>query len=264
MLTEVKNNIRLVKLSIKYNIIKAMDNRVSFIGQVLGMILNDAIMIVQWVVLFSLKDNIGGYGFSDVLLLWGIAAGIYGVAHTLFDGAFTITDLILAGKLDAFLVQPKNTLLYVTTSKMAVSAFGDLVYALILLLVVHPSITTCLLYILFIVLGGIICAAFSIILHSLSFYFGSSEDIAHTLNSAMVNFATYPDGIFDEKTKILLLTIIPVGWAVYVPMNVLMSFNLGLLISILLFTLFITTLAYIIFKNGLKRYSSSNLMSARI
>ena len=70
MLTEVKNNIKLIFVSFKYNILKAMDNRISFISQVLGMMLNNGMMIIQWVVLFSLKDNIGGYGFKEILLLW--------------------------------------------------------------------------------------------------------------------------------------------------------------------------------------------------
>ena len=75
---------------------------------------------------------------------------------------------------------------------------------------------------------------------------------------------TYPDGIFDGKVRLLLLTIIPVSWIMYIPIDVMLSFNIGLTLSVIVFTIFIITLAYIIFKNGLKRYSSSNLMSARI
>lgn len=84
MLTEVKNNLKLVGLSFKYNLLKAMDNRAAFISQVLGMILNDGLMIIQWIVLFSIQSNIGGYGFKEILLLWGLAAGTFGIAHMFF------------------------------------------------------------------------------------------------------------------------------------------------------------------------------------
>ena len=42
------------------------------------------------------------------------------------------------------------------------------------------------------------------------------------------------------------------------------DFDYKLLLLILLITVFLVVLANIIFNNGLKRYSSSNLMSARI
>ncbi len=84
MLTEVKKNIKLIFLCFKYNLLRAMDNKVSFISQIIGMIVNNSMMILEWVVLFSLKDNMGGYGFNDVLLLWGLSASIYGVVHVLY------------------------------------------------------------------------------------------------------------------------------------------------------------------------------------
>lgn len=264
MLMEVKSHIKLIFMSFKYNLLKGMDNRVAFIGQVLGMLLNNALMIIQWIVLFSIKDNIGVYVFKDVLLLWGLAASTYGVAHTFFESVFTLSNLIIEGKLDAFLVQPKNTLLYVATSKMKVSAVGDILYGFIILIILHLPLITSLLFILFSITGGLIVAAVAIIFNSLTFYFGSSEEIATTINNTIVNVGTYPDGIFDGKVRLLLLTIIPVSWIMYIPIDVMLSFNIGLTLSVIVFTIFIITLAYIIFKNGLKRYSSSNLMSARI
>ena len=264
MLTEVKNHIKLIFISLKYNLLKSMDNRTAFIFQILGMALNNAVMIIQWIVLFSIKDNIGGYTFNDILLLWGLAATTYGVAHAFFESSFTLSNLIIEGKLDAFLVQPKDTLLYVSTSKMKVSALGDILYGYIILIVLSPSLKTWLLFTIFSITGGLIAASVAIIMNSLTFYFGSSEELANTINNAIVNSATYPDGIFDNKIKILLLTIIPVSWTIYIPINVIKSFDFGLILSIVLFTLFVMSLAYIIFKNGLKKYSSSNLMSARI
>lgn len=241
-----------------------MDNRTAFISQILGMILNNGLMIIQWIVLYSLKDNIGGYTFNDILLLWGLAASTYGVAHIFFSNAFSLSTLIIEGKLDAFLVQPKDTLLYVSTSKTSISAIGDLFYGYIILIILHPPLITWLLFTLFTITGGLITAAFSIILNSITFYLGNSEDISHTLNNALISFSTYPDGIFDSKVKILFLTLIPVSWIIYIPINVMSNLNIGLIAVILLFTILIITTAYIIFRNGLKRYSSSNLMSARI
>ena len=73
MLMEVKNQIKVIFLSIKYNIMRQMENKVTFITNILFMILNNASFILQWVILFSLKEEIGGYTIKEVVLLWGIA-----------------------------------------------------------------------------------------------------------------------------------------------------------------------------------------------
>ena len=74
MLTEAKNQIKISVLSIKYALMREMLNKVTFISNVLFMILNNASFIVQWIILFAIKDNIAGYGIKQVLLLWGIAS----------------------------------------------------------------------------------------------------------------------------------------------------------------------------------------------
>ena len=92
MLTEVKNQIKVTSLSFKYSLMRDMLNKVSFISNIFFMIINNATMIVQWIILFSLKENFGGYTFRQVLLLWGFASGVYGVAHFFFKNAFNLSN----------------------------------------------------------------------------------------------------------------------------------------------------------------------------
>lgn len=79
----------------------------------------------------------------------------------------------------------------------------------------------------------------------------------------IINFSVYPDGIFKNSTKIILYTVIPVGISNYLPVHIIKDFNLTAFIFIIVGTVTITFLSNVIFKQGLKRYSSSNLMSAR-
>lgn len=261
---EVKNQLKVTKLSIKYAIMREMLNKATFISNIIFMILNNSCMIVQWVVLYSLKDNIGGYTFKQILLLWGMAASVYGVSHFFFEKAYNLSDTINNGKLDAYIIQPKNVLISAITSDIKVSALGDILFAIIIYFIYGFTIEGFILFILFSITGGLILTSISIILNSLSFWFNNSLMIADVGNSLMVNFATYPDGIFKGVTKMLLFTIIPVGIANYIPIQVLTKFNPLLLITNLLVCAFLMFLAYIVFYRGLKRYSSSNLMSSRI
>lgn len=264
MLMEVRNQFKVFLLSFKYSLMREMLNKVTFVTNILFMILNNASFIIQNVILFSLKDDVGGYEFKQVLLLWGMAAGNYGVSRLFFRNAFRLADTINNGKLDAYLVQPKNVLISCITSDVETSAIGDLVYGYIMLFVYGFSISRLLLFTLFIVCGGLILTSISVILSSLSFWFSKTDIIVDTGNSLMTNFATYPDGIFKGLVKVLLFTLIPVGIVNYIPVRILREFNINLFLIVILVTLFLIIFSFIIFYKGLKRYSSSNLMVARV
>ena len=121
-----------------------------------------------------------------------------------------------------------------------------------------------ILFTLFVICGGLILTAISVMLSSLSFWFSRSDMLVETGNSLMNLTATYPDGIFKGITKILLFTLIPVGIVNYIPVKIITQFNLQLFLIVILVTTLFILLAFIIFNKGLKRYSSSNLMIARI
>ena len=264
MLQAVKNQIRVTLKTIKYGLMREMLNKTSFIMNVVFMILNNASFIIQWVVIYSLREDVGGYEFNQVLLLWAIAAATYGFAHFGFRNAFSLSDTITNGKLDSYLVQPKNVLISSITSGIGVSAIGDIIYGYIVLVISGITLTKFLLFTLFSVTGAIVIVDVAVILGSLSFWIGRSDMIADTGNSLIVNFATYPDGIFKGVSRILLLTVIPVGLTAYFPVWIMTKFDLGLTLIVIAITITLTVLTFIIFYRGLRRYSSSNLMISKI
>lgn len=264
MLMAVKNQFKVAFLSVKYALMREMLNKTTFLMNIVFMLLNNASFIIQWIVLFSLKENVGGYTFKQVLLLWGFAAGTYGFSRFFFKRAFNLTDIINNGKLDSFLVQPKNVLISAITSDVEVSAIGDFIYGYIMLFVFGFTLPRFLLFTLFMITGGLILTSITVILSSLSFWFQKADIIADTGNSLMVNFATYPDGIFKGIAKMLLFTLIPVGIVNYIPIQIMTEFNLSLTILIVGISILFVVLAFVIFYKGLKKYSSSNLMVARI
>ena len=264
MLMEVKNQFKVTKLSIKYALMRAMLNKVTFISNVIFMILNNSAMIIQWIVLFSLKPEFGGYSLKQVLLLWGMAAGCYGVSRFFFKKAFSLSYTICSGKLDSYIVQPKNILLSAITSDVEVSALGDMLFAIIMFFIYGFSLSGLIMIVFFSITGGIILTSISVILNSLSFWISNSDMISEVGNNIMVNFATYPEGIFKGITKWLLFTIIPVGIVNYIPVKIIINFNINLLLINIGITILLIVLAFTIFYKGLKKYSSSNLMNARV
>ena len=126
------------------------------------------------------------------------------------------------------------------------------------------NIKNFILFTFFLTTGALIVTSISIILSSLSFWFNKSDVIVEVGNNLMVNFATYPDGIFKGIAKILLFTLIPVGIANYIPIHIIKEFNIYLFLIVIFVTILLITLSFIVFNRGLKKYSSSNLMIARI
>ena len=264
MLTEAKNQIKISFLSIKYAIEREMLNKITFLSNIIFMILNDASMIVQWIILYSLKDNVGGYTFKQILLLWGLAAGTYGFSGFFFKAAHSLSDAINTGKLDNYLIQPKNVLISYATSSVEVSAIGDILYAYIMLFFYGITPVSLLLFTFFTITGGLILTSMSIIFSSLSFWFGKVDALSDTMNNMMINFSIYPEGIFKGIIKVLFYTIIPIGFANYLPIQIITKFDLNCFLITTIVTIIIVSLSFIIFYQGLKKYSSSNLMNVRI
>ena len=264
MFRAIKKELKIISLSTYYAIQREMLNKASFLSNVIFMILNNLSMIIQWIVLFNLKSNIAGFEFKDILLMWGMAASTYGFSHFLFEKAYSLSSLIVDGSLDNYLVQPKSVLLSAISSQIGVSALGDLIFGYIMLMLYGITLPNFLLFTLFTISGGIINLSVAIISGSFSFWFKNSDVIEETSSHLMVSFATYPGGIFKGIVKVLLYTFIPVGFVTFLPVELLINFDLKLMLIVFGVSLLFIALATFIFYRGLKRYSSSNLMIARI
>ena len=261
----VRKNLALIFKYLKLNLQKEAQYKTSFILQIVMMIANNAFFIIQWLIIFSITDDIGGYGLNEVLLIWGIAAGGFGVAHLFFEGVFNLSDQVYNGKLDVFLTQPKNVLINVACSKCTPSAIGDILYVFVVLIIIGAPWWWYFAAIPVIILGGLIYASMVLCYQTLSFHIKKGDAIANMANFVMTGFNTYPPVIFNIITKVVLYTIVPAGFMVFVPVeHLFLGFNIWWLLGVLGVTIFIVSLAFILFKWGLKKYNSGNLMGGRL
>ncbi|KYC44971.1 MAG: hypothetical protein APG10_01279 [Candidatus Methanofastidiosum methylothiophilum] len=248
----------------KMNFRSQMEYKKAFFIQVGGMILNDFAFLVFWFLLFeNFKSsfNARGIDFNNIVLVWAIAASSFGIIHALFGGFRILTNTIINGKLDNFLLYPSNTLFLAGISYSDVSAWGDILYGYIIFFSFFPvNFLSFFLFTYFIILGAIFFGSFLILLSSITFFIGNSEQLKETFFNAIISFSTYPEKFFSGTIKIILFTFIPVGLGIYIPVRVITKFNL-LLFLISTFTTFIFFIFSIfIFYRGLKKYESSSLM----
>ena len=265
MCMAVKNNLKLILSYFKLNVKKEWKYKASFFMQIAMMILNDLFFIIQWIIIFGLVDNIGGYGFKETMLLWAVAAGGYGFSHTFFAGAWNIKDIVYEGKLDVYLTQPKSVLINVCASSTDIAAIGDLLYAYVVLIMIGAPWYWYLLMIPAMILSGLVYVAVYVVYVSLCFHVKRGDAIAKSVEGTINKAGNYPPGIFNFAIKTLFYTVIPTFFFTFVPVQYFFLTPSLMWMGIALgVTVFWVALAFIVFNLGLKKYSSSNLMVGRL
>lgn len=261
----VAKNLALIFKYFKLNMQKEYQYKTAFFMKIIMMILNNALFILQWIIIFQVADKIGNYGFQQVMLLWALSAGSYGVAHAFFEGAFNIGNMVYEGKLDVYLTQPKNVLINLICSETSVSAIGDMIYSFIALAIAGASWWWYLAIIPVCIVGGIIYAAIVVCFQTLSFYIKKGTSIADVINTSTIMFSNYPPVIFNTIIKLVLFTIIPCGVIVFIPAEyIFLSFNIWYVLIMIAFAIVVISLAFALFKAGLRKYNSGSLMGGRL
>lgn len=250
---------------IKYNLASAMEYRASFISQSLFMILNDVLFLFIWFLFFEKFNEVNGFNFKDMINLWIFGAGTYGIVNTFFGNSAFLNKIISQGELDFYLAFPKNHLFHILISKMEVAAIGDILFSVIAFLFVHPiSIYTISMLVIGLILGSLIMISFYILIGSMAFYLGRSETLHHSLMNSLLHFSTNPSSVFQGFIKFFIFFVIPAGFITFIPADLLKEFSLEKLIYLILFTIISFIISLKIYSNGLKKYTSGNLINIRV
>lgn len=246
------------------NLSAAMEYRVAFASQVVGMALNDAIMIFFWYLYFRQFPQVGGWGLADILRLWGVVALAFGLGTALFGQCVRLATLIANGQLDYYLALPKDTLLHVLVSRMSVSAWGDVAFGVVAFLLAGDLRPVSLvLFALFAVTSCAVFVAYHVLVGSLAFWLGNSEAVGSQASASLMNFATYPGSIFHGWVKLLTFTLIPAALIGHLPVALLRRFDPLVFLGVVGFALGITLLSIAVFRLGLRRYASGSLVVLR-
>ena len=261
----VKNNLKLILSYFKLNVKKEWKYKASFFMQIVMMILNDLFFIIQWFIIFGLVDSIGGYGSNETMLLWAVAAGGYGFSHAFFGGAWNIKDIVYEGKLDVYLTQPKSVLLNVCCSSTEIAAIGDIIYSFVVLVIIQAPWYWYLLMVPAMILSGLLYVAAYVVYVSLWFHIKRGYAVAKIVEGTINKAVNYPPGIYNTVVKWLFYTIIPTFFFTFIPAQ---YFFITPSITWMLVALGVTIvwviLAFVCFRLGLRKYSSSNLMGGRL
>lgn len=248
----------------KFNLASAMEYRWSFISQVALMTVNDFMMLFFWWLIFSRVPDIAGWTFRDVITMQSVVALAFGLNVSVFGNLHRIPQLIARGQLDYYLLLPKDPLLHMLVSRSDISGFGDMAFGIAAFMVfTSVSWQRVILFLATSLAAATVYASFVTVAGSLAFLMGNAQTVGAQLAQAMVTFSGYPGSLFKGAVRALLYSAIPVGFFAYVPVELLRNFSWTLFAGLIAFAACSAIVAKALFRAGLRRYESGNLMAIR-
>lgn len=252
----------------KTNLLSAMEYRGAFLMQLFGMMLNNAIYFVFWIIFFDRFEEINGWGLGDMFLLYGIVALAFGAGTYLFGNALHLSGIIANGELDYYLALPKPVLLHVLASRSIASSAGDFVFGLLSFAVAAAtdgfSLAMLARYLLAAVAATTVVVSFLVLVQSLAFWTGSASLLTSSAVNAIITFAIYPITLFDGTAKLLLFIVIPAAFVGALPAQFVRAFDWNSLGLLLLGATAFLGASLFAFYRGLRRYESGSAIQVRM
>lgn len=220
-------------------------------------------------VVLSRYPDIGGWGFHDVALLYGLRL----MAHALYNIPLQVLwsqeEMVRDGSFDRFLLRPLHPFLQLLTSRVPVNAVGDSLVALAVFAyaarVADVSWTpVSVLYVVLVIVGGaLIEGAVQLLITAASFSAVQVWPARFFADNVILSFGSYPLSVFDVALQWVLTWLLPIAFIAYVPADAVLDGRgvLGLtspaawlvpLVGVAWFTL-----AYRFWRRRLDRYAST-------
>lgn len=246
------------------NLQAAMEFRAAFLTQVIGMVVNNGLYFLFWIIFFERFSNVGGYNLGDIALLYGVAACSIGLAVFLFGNVLSLAEVISEGKLDYYLSLPRPPLLHALASRSVASGLGDASYGVISFLVVGPhSADGVARFVVAVICGAAVFIGFLVLVNSMAFWSGGANQVSSQAFMALVTFAIYPVSLFDGLGRLMLFTLMPAALIGTVPAEFVRGFGWDGLLRMAAGAGLFLGLAVFVFERGLRRYESGSAITTQ-
>lgn len=217
-------------------------------------------------IIYSYTPGIAGWSFYEMLLLSGIFDLIWVLTNVwILNPLQELPEKIYSGSLDFDLLKPVNTQVIASFSRF--SLLEIIVPVLLpLFLIVYSIVKIGLVVAWWQIVGGVLMLAVSLfILYCFSFLLVSCSFFVNRFHTFRVIFnrlreaLRYPLHIYPLALRIVLLTVIPIGVAIFYPVKLLVeglgAWEVVLYICVAGFFFLVSRLVFLV---GLKRYSSAS------
>jgi len=242
-----------------------MQSKVDFFMGFLAFFTNQALGILFLWVVFAQIPDLQGWGFNEVLFIYGFAQIPRGLDHMFTDLIWGLGQhMVIDGSFDRYLLRPINPLFHICADKFQPDGIGELLIGCIIIAIAASnlsiSITPIVIVMFFvaIIAGTVIYTSIKLFFASLSFWIKQSIAIMN-FTYIFADFAKYPISIYAAPVRFTLSFIIPFAYVAFFPAAAFLGreplfSTIGVSVVIAITT---WAIAYGTFKKGMRRYESA-------
>lgn len=251
--------ISFLSASLKEMLIYRLDCIAGMVSQIVTQLVS---IIFVWIT-FQNTDNLAGWNFEQILLLYGGMLTSIGIVTFCFDALYDIgPKYIREGDFDKILLRPVHPLISIIGESRDFTAFGyfglGLFLTISMLIKLAIPITFFLVakIVFFSIIGATIIGAINTIFSISSFWTYKSNEVIWTF-FRIHTFAQYPIDIYNGFIKFLITYIFPFAFVSYYPtMNYLGMDKYMIYISPIV-AIFLWIIAIKVWNWALKKYRST-------
>jgi len=251
------NFFRFLITALRTNFRLSIACKATFIVNVVVGIIKHGFFLAAWMFFFDLYEDIHGWTFRNLLLVYGLISIGIGTIEVFFYGLREIPQIVESHMLDSYLVQPQNIILNIALSKGHIASLSDLITGLIAIIYSSVPVFS---FILLLPLSIIFMFALYLYIGSLIFFIKNSSELIKELYRNAIIIATQPNAAYNGLLKSLTLTILPVGFLSFFPVNFTKTSDYLYLVISYAGTLSFLAISWMLFYQGLKRYESGHLL----
>jgi ABC-2 type transport system permease protein len=242
---------------------RTLAHRVDFAFDVLAATIGIGTVLATTLAIFHQTHSLAGWSRAKVFVLIGIFSLVQGIRASLIDPSLTtFVETIRDGTLDEALLRPAPSWFTATSRDHAPLALGQAVLGLGILtaglteLPTAPGPWSVAVAVTLIGCAVVISWAISLIIASLAFWAGRLE--LFPMTASLWQIGQYPAGIYGRGLRITVTYFLPLAGMITFPAEVLTRIGSpGMLIGGLGAAAAFATLAIVIFRLGLRRYTGA-------
>lgn len=220
---KILENISLYLSLLKISLKEILIYRIDCIAGIFSQLVVQVVSLIFIFIVFQNTENIAGWNFEQILLLYGVTRVSIGISGYCFDALYDIgPKYIRNGEFDKILLRPVHPLISIIGASKEFESLADFFIGLgitvYMLYTLAIPITVLLIFkiIFFSIIGALIIGAINTIFSITSFWTYRSNEIIWSFYR-IYTFTEYPIDIYNVFIKILITIILPFAFVAYYP-----------------------------------------------
>lgn len=220
---KVLDNISLYFSLLKVSLKEILIYRIDCIVGIFSQLIVQLVSLIFIFVVFQNTENIAGWNFKQILLLFGVTRIPIGIAGYCFDALYDIgPKYIRNGDFDKILLRPVHPLISIIGASREFVSIADFALGLgiTICMLIQLSIPVTALLIIkiifFSIVGALIIGAINTIFSISSFWTYRSNEVIWSFYR-MYTFTEYPITIYNKFIRILITVSLPFAFVSYYP-----------------------------------------------